>query len=206
MDFLIAFMRMSLLLNTNFPDNILPMKTYETTVQYIKLLDNIKGSILDIGGGGEGVIGRAYLSNVVAIDKRQDELDESPSKCEKIVMDAADLKFENESFDNLTSFFTMMYIPKDMHYKVLSEAYRVLKKGGSLYLWDAVIAENTEEYQVFVILLNVQLQNETITTGYGAGYSQQDSTYYVQLLSDAGFKIELVESHDKTYCITAVKG
>jgi len=195
-----------LLLNTYFLDNILPMKTYETTIQHIKIADNIEGSILDIGGGGEGVIGRAYGQKVIAIDNRQDELDEAPSECKKILMDAANLQFDNQSFDSITSFFTMMYIPRDFHMQVLDEAYRVLKAGGIIYLWDAVIPENTENYQVFIIHLNIHLQNENITTGYGVGYRQQDCSYYQQLLSDAGFKIEHIESNDKTYKIKAVKG
>ena len=33
--------------------------------------------MLDIGGGGEGVIGRLYGRQVVAIDNRQEELDEA---------------------------------------------------------------------------------------------------------------------------------
>ena len=34
----------------------------------------LKGSILDIGGGGEGIIGRLYKEQVIAIDNRQEEL------------------------------------------------------------------------------------------------------------------------------------
>ena len=37
---------------------------------------------LDLGGGGEGVIGRIYREWVVAIDTRQDELDEAPDGIE----------------------------------------------------------------------------------------------------------------------------
>ena len=43
----------------------------------IKLQADLRGSILDIGGGGEGVIGRLYGRQVVAIDNRQEELDEA---------------------------------------------------------------------------------------------------------------------------------
>lgn len=195
-----------MLLNVCFPANILPMKTYETQIQQVTISDKIAGTILDIGGGGEGVIGRAYGHNVISIDKRQDELDDAPSKCQKVVMDASDLQFENESFDNTTLFFTMMYIPKDMHVKVINEAYRILKKGGKLYLWDSLIDNNPDNYDVFIIHLNILLQNENIRTGYGVGYKQQDINYYKQLLNDAMFKIELAENHDKTYKIVAVKG
>lgn len=44
----------------------------------ITLSRDLHGSILDIGGGGEGVIGLLYGSQVTAIDNRQEELDEAP--------------------------------------------------------------------------------------------------------------------------------
>ena len=41
------------------------------------LKKELEGAILDVGGGGEGVIGRIYGPRVVAIDNRQEELDEA---------------------------------------------------------------------------------------------------------------------------------
>ena len=38
----------------------------------IILSKNIKGTILDIGSGGEGIIGRSYKTQVTAIDNRQE--------------------------------------------------------------------------------------------------------------------------------------
>ena len=43
------------------------------------------GYVLDIGGGGEGVIGRLRGSQVVAIDCRKEELKEAPEGPLKIV-------------------------------------------------------------------------------------------------------------------------
>lgn len=63
---------------------------------------DLKGSILDIGGGGEGFIGRAYGEQVVAIDHSQEELDEAPNGFEKVLMDATDLKYESCHFDNVS--------------------------------------------------------------------------------------------------------
>ena len=42
----------------------------------IELHKELIGTILDIGGGGEGVIGQLYGEQVVAIDNSQEELDE----------------------------------------------------------------------------------------------------------------------------------
>ena len=49
------------------------------------------GRILDIGGGGEGIIGRVYTGQVTAIDNRAEELEEAPDGPCKLVMDAAQL-------------------------------------------------------------------------------------------------------------------
>ncbi|UCD06465.1 MAG: methyltransferase domain-containing protein, partial [candidate division WOR-3 bacterium] len=76
------------------------------------------GYILDIGGGGEGIIGRLNGKQVVAIDTRFDELQETKNDSLKIVMDATDLKFLPSTFDAATSFFSLMYIKKGHHLKV----------------------------------------------------------------------------------------
>ena len=47
---------------------------------------------LDIGGGGEGIIGKLYGANVVAIDTRADELYETSNDALKIEMDAGRCK------------------------------------------------------------------------------------------------------------------
>jgi hypothetical protein len=52
-----------------------------------------QGLILDIGGGGEGVIGQLKGKQVVAIDLSRQELDEAPGEpLLKIVMDAYPLR------------------------------------------------------------------------------------------------------------------
>jgi len=54
---------------------------------------NTDGIILDIGGGGEGIIGQLKGSQVVAIDTDRDELLEAADGPLKIVMDATQLAF-----------------------------------------------------------------------------------------------------------------
>lgn len=66
------------------------------------LTQELTGSILDVGGGGEGIIGRRYGSAVTVIDNRQEELDEAPCSCRKLRMDAASLAFADASFENVT--------------------------------------------------------------------------------------------------------
>src|SRR5579864_4997675 len=63
------------------------------------------GYILDIGGGGEGIIGLMKPSQVIAIDLSKQELEDAPAGPLKIIMDATDLKFLDTSFDTATAFF-----------------------------------------------------------------------------------------------------
>ncbi len=97
----------------------------------IKMIINIdydlKGSILDIGGGGEAIIGQMYGDKVTAIDNRQEELDEAPNCCTKLLMDAEKLSFFDGSFDNVTFFYTLMYMSEEIQRKAIFEATRVLK-------------------------------------------------------------------------------
>ena len=69
-----------------------------------------EGYILDIGGGGEGVIGQLKDKDVIAVDISKRELEESPDGPLKIVMDARELQFLDESFSTVTAFFALMYV------------------------------------------------------------------------------------------------
>ena len=55
----------------------------------LRIEKDLIGPILDLGGGGEGVIGQIYRQQAVVIDNRQEELDETPEGPEKLLMDAA---------------------------------------------------------------------------------------------------------------------
>ena len=73
------------------------------------------GYILDIGGGGRGVIGTLKGEQVIAIDPSRRELEGAPAGPLKIVMDATDLQFLDGAFSAATSFFTLMYIKGSDH-------------------------------------------------------------------------------------------
>lgn len=153
----------------------------------VKIIMNktIKGTILDIGGGGEGIIGRIYQSQVTAIDNRQEELDEAPEGFTKLLMDACDLKFEDSIFDNVSLFYTLMYIDKNKHNKVIKEAYRVLKKGGELYIWDTII----NEANPFLVELNIDIGDSIVNTTYGVYKDNafEDKDYYKSICEELGF-------------------
>lgn len=164
--------------------------------------------ILDIGGGGEGIIGLCYGEKVVAIDPRKDELEEAPEGPLKIVMDARELAFLENSFDAVTAFFTLMYIKKTDHERVFSEIYRVLRKGGKFILWDTEIPEYDGGIKdIFVIKLQISTPNKQIETGYGTlrKDKMQDIKYFVNMGIKADFKVIKEEQNDAVFKIEFVK-
>ncbi len=147
------------------------------------------GHVLDIGGGGEGIIGKLNGRQVIAIDINQRELEETDNQALKIVMDVTDLKFLPNTFEICTAFFSLMYIPHNRHLKVFEEIYKVLKNKGRFLIWDAKIPETDKDFSDFVVLLKVKLPNEEIETGYGSRWQPQDLGYFVELAKQTGFQV-----------------
>jgi len=170
------------------------MEYFTTDKQHIDLNNiEIPGRILDIGGGGEGVISRRYGDRVVAIDKRKDELEESPDIGLKIIMDACELKFLDGSFNNITCFYSLMYMGEGDIAKVLAEAYRVLALRGCLWIWDTNMPDQATA-DVFLVPLEVKLPGKTISSTYGISWRKGQSLDTVsQKCVAAGF--EVIESH-----------
>lgn len=180
-------------------------RIFSIDVQSIDLREfNQKGRILDIGGGGEGIIGQLLDENVIAIDPRDDELEEAADGPLKIIMDASELKFLNNTFDGATSFFTFMYIEKQYHLRVFEEIYRVLKDNCYFTVWDADIPKFPGGTQdIFLVPLEVKLRNKKISTSYGILWNkaEQDMMYYIKLGEKAGFEVISQEITNQTFCL-----
>lgn len=162
----------------------------------IQLNRDLEGKILDIGGGGEGIIGRLYRGQVIAIDRCQAELDEAPDGFEKVLMDAADLHYADCSFDYVTFFFTLMFMGEGEQEKAIREAARVLKDGGKVYIWDCDIASAYPE--PFCVDVTVQLPGESVSTTYGIGKRDtQDISSIIKMCEDAGLvSVARSKKHD----------
>lgn len=150
------------------------------------------GYVLDVGGGGEGIIGRMKPAQVVAIDLYKRELLESPPGPLKIIMDATDLKFLDGSFATVTAFYSLMYMKPETQAKVFAEVHRVLKPGGRWLIWEAVIPASLDPSTKGVVFrFTFQLPRENVTTGYGTFWPEKpmDVGYYRSLAAGAGFTV-----------------
>ena len=168
-----------------------------------------QGFILDIGGGGEGVIGQMKGSQVVAIDLSKRELEGAPAGPLKIVMDATDLKFLDGSFETVTAFFSFMYMGPEVREKALKEIRRVLAPGGRFLLWDPVVPvakDPKKEYAVFRYLF--KLPSTTVRTGYGTLYRdfERDAAYHIGFAERAGFKVAKRREQGGTFFLEFVRG
>lgn len=148
----------------------------------------LEGTILDLGGGGEGVISRLCPGQVIALDKRLDELEEAPGIKRALVADGLHLPFGRASFAFCTSFFTMMYLLNEALAQLARELHRVILPGGSLHLWEPVISYADP----FLIDLEVWLPNEIITVGYGviSPDKTQNARQLRHVFSEAGFRLD----------------
>ncbi len=173
---------------------------WKTEVQCVELSPiETDGFILDLGGGGEGIIGRLNGSQVVAIDTRKEELTETHNQALNVVMDAAELTFLPRSFDVCTAFFSLMYMPKRIHRKVFEEVSRVLKDNGRFLIWDVRIPESVAANGTFYMDLKVRLPNDEVNTGYGVRWQAQSLEYFREMAMLTGFKVIKESNKGETF-------
>jgi SAM-dependent methyltransferase len=167
-----------------------------------------EGYILDIGGGGEGIIGLLKGPQVIAIDINKRELEEAPPGPLKIVMDARDLKFLDQSFRTATVFFTFMYIKNSDHQEVFEELHRVLEPGGRLLIWDVVFPKRMDEKkEVAIFPLKIKLPEKDISTGYGVNWPEKERglSHYIQLAENIGFAVDAQKDHGSWFFLELKK-
>lgn len=187
-----------------------PPRFTKEQMQYVERLPyevkpfDSAGWILDVGGGGEGIIGRMYGPRVVAIDPIERELAEAPAGPLKIVMDGRELKFLSGAFQNVTAFFTFMYIPRPERPKVMREVHRVLAPGGVFRLWDVEQCARTDRSkEVIIYRFSFRLPSETVQTGYGTLWPDEPFGLknYLAMASDAGFDVVSQSSHEHVFSL-----
>ncbi|MCJ7623049.1 MAG: class I SAM-dependent methyltransferase [Anaerolineaceae bacterium] len=175
----------------NEHDNPNPEDFFWFETQEIDFSDfECEGFILDIGGGGEGIIGQLKGSQVIAIDPKKRELENAADGPLKIIMDARELKFLDGSFQTATAFYSLMYMSEEIQKVVLKEIHRVLKTKGELIIWDISLLQPFDTTKRgFIVPLKVKLPDRVIETGYGNPWPENDHdiSYYRQLAEETGF-------------------
>jgi ubiquinone/menaquinone biosynthesis C-methylase UbiE len=174
------------------------------------VLDDFEASgyVLDIGGGGEGIIGLLKPSQVVAIDLSARELAQAPPGPLKIVMDATDLKFLDGTFGTATSFFTLMYMKPETQRRAIEEIHRVLVPGGRFLIWDLTLPAKADPVQdVAVFPLRIRMPGREVTTGYGTFFPDvmHDPAWFTAILKDAGFEVVTERVTGGTFFLEARK-
>jgi len=166
-------------------------------------------NILDLGGGGEGIIGILKGEQVIAIDARKGELEEAADGPLKIVMDARDLQFLDGSFATVTAFFMLMYLKsKDAYEDVFAEVFRVLKPGGKFLIWDGCIPiRPVGEERDYLVLLVVTVGDRVVETGYGHPWPEEehDLTFYIELGEKSGFHVVAQSENDRIFFLELQK-
>jgi ubiquinone/menaquinone biosynthesis C-methylase UbiE len=164
--------------------------------------------ILDLGGGGEGVIGQLRGRQVTAVDIRQEELDEAPPGPIKIVADARGLPFPDGSFDAATAFYFLMYVPTSERAAVLQEAHRVVRPGGTLRIWDVIIPpRGRRSRETFVVPVQAKLLDRRIRTLYGVRWDghEMSPSAITRLAEEAGFAVADARQTRASFALTLTR-
>ena len=180
------------------------INAFQKPKQHVRIKEIPEGRILDIGGGGEGIIAQAGGANVIAVDKLISEIIEAKDKapCANwMVADGTSLPFATGCLGNATAFFSCMYMPEEVKQSVFQETRRVLKESGELWVWDVNMASKEK---VFAIRLQAELpDNQSIKTTYGVKAKNQSVDTICSQLQEAGFEINSVCNTKYWFFITA---
>jgi MPBQ/MSBQ methyltransferase len=130
-----------------------------------------KGNILDVACGQGGTTKRLMdtysPSNITAINISREQLDAAGAHapgCNFLLMDAAKLEFDDESFDNIICVEAVFHFYTRETF--LKEAYRVLKPGGFLVLSDILVTTGGKEIPVENIVPLAKYKDFYLNAGF----------------------------------------
>ncbi len=166
------------------------------------------GLIVDIGAGGEGLVARLEGERVCAVDIRLDEIREArihDPPAHWAVCDGRCLCFRDEVFDVATLWFSLGFIRNwDDKERVITEAYRVLRRGGRISIMACRIDQDVDAY---FFSMEGTFPDGTLTkVGYGVRGRQNQTLARVRsLLERTGFKVTREEDHGHWFKVLATK-
>jgi ubiquinone/menaquinone biosynthesis C-methylase UbiE len=111
-------------------------------------------------------------------------------------MDAANMGFQNERFDVIMVSFGLHDMDYDLMLGVLKEMYRVLRKGGRLYILDYEQEGNLLKRMIFSIYLKISYPQHVREF---LNYDWDD------ILSGIGFDMDSAETYTLSKLVSATK-
>ena len=165
---------------------------YQTPLQEISFPEiDSNGSIIDIGGGGEGFVSRIAGERVCLVDIRYSKILEARIhgiSSSLIVSDGSQLCFKSGSFHIATMWFALAYM-SDWKTKgdALREIVRVLNKRGKLILYVMHIGDS--DIHVFNGLFTLPDGIKSKMSYRVKGGQKQDANTIRKLIEDFNFSV-----------------
>ncbi len=166
---------------------------FEVPLQEIDLKDiEFEGLVIDIGGGGEGLVSRLERERVCAVDVSLDKIREARihgPPAHWTVADGRSLCFRRNTFDVATLWFSLGYMRNwETKKAVLEEVHRVLKPNGILSVLAAKIVCQEDRF-----LFNAQFtfpDGSISQISYGlVGNQHQSLETVAKTLEGSGFAV-----------------
>lgn len=185
------------------------LSVLNTPLQHIKLEDlTHRELILDIGGGGEGLVSRIAGNRVCAVDYRMSEIREAQihnPPAHWFVADGRYLPFKSNAFDCVTLWFSLEYMIRRLIKKqVLESAFQSLKQEGLISILASRI-DCKEEQFVFQAIFTLPDGTES-KVGYGVrGNQNQTSSSIRTIMEEIGFVDIQIEDHEWWFKMRASK-
>ncbi|TFG04911.1 class I SAM-dependent methyltransferase [Candidatus Thorarchaeota archaeon] len=167
-----------------------------------------EGRVLDIGGGGEGLVSRLEGKRVCAVDVLLNKIREAriySVESQWIQSDARALAVRDRVFDTVTCWFSLSYLPEgDAKRQVLTEANRVLKRSGMLSVIGMSIPGETVKH---VLDAEFVLPDNYISKmSYAvSGNQEQTMESLINLGQEIGFQIQQASDHEYWFELTMRK-
>ena len=166
--------------------------------EFAKVLPE-NSKVLDVGCGA-GVPVTRFLVNsgfdVTGVDFSQSMLrlaEKNVPNAKLVKKDMTELDFNDESFDGITAFYSIIHVPKESHFSLFQNFHRILKPDGL-----CLVSMGREEWEA--------TEHYYGTRMFWSHYSPEKS---LKLVKDAGFKVIwdrfLVRGGEKHYWILAQK-
>jgi SAM-dependent methyltransferase len=139
------------------------------------------GLVLDMGCG-YGVYSR-YLSDkfkVIGVDISEKQIElakQNAPKAEFICEDMTKIYFPDEFFDGILAFYSIIHVPREEHYNLLSSFFRMLKMNGVVLLVFG-ITDDPESHEDNFFSRGVKM--------YWSGFDEKTN---LNMLKQIGFRI-----------------